>query len=93
MKKIENELEVKCCRFARDCGFAALKIEKNKHKGVPDRLFIGDERVLFVEFKKKGQGIVSKEQTYWKNFLQDNKVESYIMDDYQEFKLMILQIH
>lgn len=74
MKRIESELEKKCCNYARKLGMAAVKLEKNGNKGIPDRLFIkngGD--VLFVEFKKNDMCSPSKEQLFWLNFIGEKQ--------------------
>ena len=89
MNNKERELEEKCVRFARKNGFVSMKIEKNGHKGVPDRLFIGKNRIYFIEFKKQGGGVVSKQQAFWYNLLKSNKIEAYICDNFDEFKAIL----
>lgn len=65
----ESELEKKCCNYARKLGWAAVKLEKNHNKGIPDRLFVKNDKVFFVEFKKDKNSKLSKEQLFWKNFI------------------------
>ena len=86
MNKKERELEEKCVRLARENGFVSMKIEKNGHKGVPDRLFIGENRIYFIEFKKPCGGEVSKQQFFWHNLLKSNGIEAYFCDNFDEFK-------
>jgi Holliday junction resolvase len=69
MKRIESELEKKCSQYARERGWASVKLEKNWNKGVPDRLFVKNDKVFFVEFKKDKNSKLSKEQLFWKNFI------------------------
>lgn len=88
-KELELELEKKCVHFARENGYVSMKIEKNGHKGVPDRLFIGKNRIYFIEFKKSGGGVVSKQQVFWNNLLKSNKIESYFCDNFDEFKAIL----
>ena len=38
--KPELILEQQCCNIARQKGLVAVKLEKNKHKGIPDYMFI-----------------------------------------------------
>lgn len=69
--KPELILEQQCCNIARQKGLVAVKLEKNKHKGIPDYMFIQEGgRCLFVEFKRPdGGGVVSDEQRFWSKFL------------------------
>ena len=89
MNKEERELEEKCVRLARKNGFVSMKIEKNGHRGVPDRLFIGKNRIYFIEFKKPGGGVVSKQQLFWHNLLKSNGIEAYFCDNFDEFKAIL----
>ena len=76
MKREERKLEVECCHIARTWGLAAVKLEKNGNKGIPDYLFIKKGgRSLYVEFKKPGGGgVVSAEQRFWADFLGGSHV-------------------
>ena len=76
MKREERELEVECCNIARMLGLAAVKLEKNGNRGIPDYLFIKKGgRSLYVEFKRPGGGgVVSAEQRFWADFLGDSHV-------------------
>ena len=76
MKKEERKLEVECCTIARTWGLAAVKLEKNGNRGIPDYLFIKKGgRSLYVEFKKPvGGGVVSAEQRFWADFLGGSHV-------------------
>ena len=67
----ERLLEIECCNIARIRGLAAVKLEKNANKGIPDYLFVQrGGMALFVEFKRpEGSGVVSAEQLYWAEFL------------------------
>ena len=89
MNKEELKLEEKCVRLARKNGFVSMKIEKTGHKGVPDRLFIGKNRIYFIEFKKPGGGVVSKQQLFWHNLLKSNGIEAYFCDNFDEFKAIL----
>ena len=84
MKKLESELEKKCCKFARSHGVAAVKLENCGHRGIPDRQFIfKGGTCFFVEFKTpNGNGKLSDEQVYWREFLGWRCVGC---DDYGEF--------
>lgn len=82
-KQTEYELEQQCCDYARKKGIAAVKLEGQD--GIPDRLFIKrGGKCLFVEFKKPGGGIVSKEQKFWLKFLGENGMICNNFDDFVE---------
>lgn len=69
----EKDIEDACCILARRSGVAAVKLEKNGHKGIPDRVFIfpGGE-CFFVEFKRpRTVTRVSGEQSYFATLLGD----------------------
>jgi len=84
----ERLLEIECCNIARIRGLAAVKLEKNANKGIPDYLFIqGGGKVLFVEFKRpEGSGVASAEQLYWSQFLGGCHV---FVDSVEEFSRVI----
>ncbi len=69
--KQELTLEQECCNIARKKGLVAVKLEKNKHKGIPDYEFIQEGgKCLFVDFKRPdGRGVASGEQLFWAKFL------------------------
>ena len=82
--KPELILEQECCNIARQKGLVAVKLEKNKHKGIPDYMFIQEGgKCLFVEFKRPdGGGVISDEQRFWAKFLG---YSHRFIDDVEEF--------
>lgn len=88
MNKSEKKLENDCCMIARAKGLAAVKLEKNGHKGIPDRAIIGrGGKTIYVEFKNpEGTGVISPEQKAWKKFLG---YSDYFISDVEEFKKLI----
>lgn len=69
----ESLIEKKSKLLAEQRGWFQLKIEKCNKRGFPDRMFIKDGRVIFVEFKNE-RGRLSEEQ---KRMIQS------LRDDYQ----------
>lgn len=66
MDKVEEKIERECCRIARQAGWVAVKMEKDGHKGIPDRLFLHPSGVFFmVEFKKDTKQKPRPEQMIW----------------------------
>lgn len=88
MKKSELILEQECCNIARQKGLVAVKLEKNKHKGIPDYMFIQEGgKCLFVEFKRPdGKGVASDEQLFWAKFLGYSQR---FIDNEEEFEWII----
>ena len=88
MNKSEKKLENDCCMLARQKGLAAVKLEKNGHKGIPDRAIIGQGgKTIYVEFKNpEGTGVISAEQKAWKKFLG---YSAHFVSSVEEFKKLI----
>jgi hypothetical protein len=86
MNKSEKKLESDCCKIARAKGLAAVKLEKNGHKGIPDRLFIKQGgQSIFVEFKRPdGSGIVSPEQKVWAEFIGESHFFCSSVEEFQK---------
>ena len=86
--KPELILEQQCCNIARQKGLVAVKLEKNKHTGIPDYMFIQEGgKCLFVEFKRPdGGGVASDEQRFWAKFLG---YSHRFIDNEEEFEWVI----
>lgn len=50
----ESQLEAALVRYARAKGILTYKFSSPAHRGVPDRIFIHQGRVLFLELKRPG---------------------------------------
>lgn len=51
----ESQIEAALVKFAKENGVLTYKFSSPAHRGVPDRIFIGHGRVLFLEIKQKGK--------------------------------------
>ena len=51
----ESTIERAVCAYAKSQGCIVMKLSGNNQKGQPDRMFIKDGRVLFLEFKAPGK--------------------------------------
>jgi hypothetical protein len=51
----EKKLERRCSDIARANGWYTRKFSSPSNRGVPDRIFIKDGDVVFVEFKAPGK--------------------------------------
>lgn len=86
----EKNLENECCAIARRLGIISIKLEKNAHTGIPDRLFLKNGKAVFVEFKAKG-GVISENQTFWRQILQGNGFAHYYCDNVADFFNILMQ--
>ena len=51
----ESLIEKKVCDYAKEQGFLVYKFSSPSQRGVPDRMFIYDGGVMFIEFKAPGK--------------------------------------
>lgn len=58
---VEKDIERKAVLAANKLGWLSYKFASPAHRGVPDRLFIKDGQVVFIEFKTP-RGRVTKLQ-------------------------------
>ena len=52
---VEKKLEKRCVKIANAHGWYTRKWASPSHRGVPDRLFLKDGAVMFIEFKAPGR--------------------------------------
>jgi hypothetical protein len=52
---LEKTVETKTVKRAKKLGWLSYKFQSANNKGVPDRMFIKDGRVIFVEFKRPNE--------------------------------------
>lgn len=92
LQSTEKELENLCCAIARSKGIAAVKLEKNGNKGIPDRVFIfKGGKCIFVEFKRPdGKGIISQEQHFWANYI--GKENHFFINNVSDFERYVIPI-
>src|SRR5689334_7662873 len=56
IKKLEKDVEKSTCRYAHSLGVWHCKFKSVNNRGVPDRIFITPEGlVFFIEFKRPGK--------------------------------------
>lgn len=51
---LERQIEKKACDLAKEAGWLVFKFVSPAQRGVPDRIFIRQRRIVFVEFKVPG---------------------------------------
>lgn len=52
---LEKQIEAKVCDYAKTKGMMVYKFTSPARAAVPDRMFIKNGRVFFIEFKRGGQ--------------------------------------
>ena len=83
MKQIELQIEKECCSYAKSLGWASIKLEKNYNIGIPDRLFVKNDKVFFVEFKKDKNQKLSQEQIFWREFVKPIHFVIFNLEDFK----------
>lgn len=80
----ESFIERKCCEWAKVNGWLAFKFTSPNNRAVPDRLFIKDGRVVFVEFKAPGKQ-PTKLQASVINLMRARGATVFVIDNYEGF--------
>jgi len=58
----ESQIESYAVQLAKKHGIYTRKFSSPAHKGVPDRIFIKDGEVLFIEFKAPGKKLTALQE-------------------------------
>jgi Holliday junction resolvase len=87
MKK-ESSIEKEIREHAIRQGFIALKLSPSNNKGIPDRLFLRHDVILFIEFKRHGENL-SKIQAKRHEELKMKGFHVYVIDDVIEGRKII----
>lgn len=61
LSKYEREIEKASTLAAKELGFFGIKLVTTLIKGLPDRMFIGHGKVVFIEYKRE-KGVLSPMQ-------------------------------
>ena len=80
----ESVLEAKCCRLAKAAGWTPYKFVSPAHRGVPDRMFLRNGYVFFVEFKALGETPTAS-QYREVHRLRANGFSVFVVDSEDEF--------
>jgi hypothetical protein len=76
---LEKQIEKKVCDYAKLKGWMVVKNNPVWNKGIPDRMFMRNGVVLFIEFKRKG-GVVSPLQQRWLDKLTEHNIANAVID-------------
>ncbi len=66
---------------------------KNKKMGLnpgfPDLFIIGKKKIICIEMKRKKGGVVSPEQKVWLDTLEENGIDSFVAEGFDEAKVIL----
>jgi hypothetical protein len=77
---LEKQIEKKVCDYAKSKGVMVYKFTSPAHFAVPDRMFIFNGKVWFIEFKAPGKKPTAP-QTREINRLLTAGISVYVIDD------------
>jgi VRR-NUC domain len=75
----ESDIEHLTVAWATDNGWLCPKLQWLSQTGWPDRCFMKNGMVVFIEFKKPG-GVISKKQRHWIQKIRDHAVPATVCD-------------
>ena len=84
----ESTIEQAVCAYAKAKGCLSLKLAGQNQKGQPDRMFLHQGRVLFVEFKAPGKRPTAL-QARWLDRLAHHTFHAACCDDIEAGKRLI----
>lgn len=79
----ESIIENKICEYATKLGFLQFKFSSPAHKGVPDRIFIKNGLVFFIEFKALGKKQTELQKSV-RTKIKAQLIEVFIVDNLTE---------
>jgi len=85
---LESEIEKKVCEYAKSQGWLTFKFTSPGNRHVPDRIFIKDSAVFFVEFKRKNL-CPTKAQHQLACKIRSHNIEVYVVDCFDSGKELI----
>jgi len=84
----ESTIESAVCAYAKAKGCLTLKLSGQNQKGQPDRIFLFQGRVLFIEFKAPGKQPTAL-QARWLDRLTNQYFYAACCDDIEAGKRLI----
>lgn len=75
----ESQVEKSICAFAKAIGWKTLKLNGHGDRGKPDRMFLKNGKVVFIEVKRKGKQ-ARKQQAYRLQKLRENGFKAQYVD-------------
>ena len=84
----ESTIEREVCAYAKTKGCLTLKLSGQNQKGQPDRMFLRNGRVMFIEFKAPGKRPTAL-QARWLDRLTEHAFHATSCDDIEAGKRLI----
>ena len=81
----ESLIERKCSKWAKEQGWLTYKFTSPNNRSVPDRIYIKDGNVVFVEFKAPGKTPTRLQNRTIKS-MREHGVTTIVIDNVEAFK-------
>jgi hypothetical protein len=82
---LEKQIEAKVCDYAKTKGMMVYKFTSPARAAVPDRLFILNGRVFFIEFKREGQKATAAQEREHHR-LRQQAINVFVVDNVDDGK-------
>lgn len=82
---LESKIEQAVTKYALSQGWLSYKFVSPANRSVPDRIYLKEGRVIFIEFKATGKK-PSKLQTYTHLKFTDHGFPVYVIDNIEDGK-------
>mgnify|MGYP001549436015 CR=1 FL=1 len=90
MAGLEKDIERKSCDWAKAHGWLTFKFTSPNYRSVPDRIFIKQGAVVFIEFKRPG-GKLTEGQQRELNRLRQQGVPAEVAYSVEDAKLCLIK--
>lgn len=84
----ESTIESKVVIYAKSKGWLVYKFISSYNRGLPDRIFIRNRIIFFIEFKAPGKS-PTKLQTKVHNDINFHKIDVFVVDNFDKGKELI----
>ena len=84
-RRKESNLERLVCKLFIKAGWVAFKLYAYNQKGAPDRIFLKNNKTIFIEFKV-GNKKLSKLQEYMREVLEGQGFDFYVVRSLKQGK-------
>lgn len=90
-KPRERNIEASCCRWAEKQGWLHRKFKSPGKRSAPDRIFIREGQVLFVEFKAPGKKPTELQKIEHAT-LREAGMTVLVIDNLEDFEIALLML-
>ena len=85
---LEKQIESAVCDYAKERGLGVYKFTSPARAAVPDRMFIYQGRMFFIEFKREGQKPTPAQEREHHR-LQQHQINVFVVDRIEQGKSTI----